>query len=164
MVTFLQSNNMNNILPSLLKNIMEHVAHSITFKWTSNGRPFGRLKWMFFPNLCPYSCKKIIGISCQHPLPHGGVIGNKDFMYLSNNTFHSHGGLIYLKIDLRDKTKCSRFARKAMSSNFEGENNSQFWSVALVHHPSTLGSRVSIGSKGQRLSSLPTFLLHQMFK
>jgi hypothetical protein len=67
MVTFLQSNNMNNILPSLLKNIMEHVAHSITFKWISNGRPFGRLKWMFFPNLCPYSCKKIIGISCMDP-------------------------------------------------------------------------------------------------
>jgi hypothetical protein len=75
------------------------------------------------------------------------VIGNKDFMYPSNNTFHSHGGLIYLKIDPRDTTKCSRFAMKAMSSNFEGENNSQFWSTALVHHPFTLGSRVSIGVK-----------------
>jgi hypothetical protein len=54
------------------------------------------------------------------------VIGNKDLMYLSNNTLHPHAGLIYLKINPRDKIECSRFARKVMYNNFEREKNFQF--------------------------------------
>jgi hypothetical protein len=76
------------------------------------------------------------------------VIGNKDFLHLSNNTLHPHGGLIYLKIDPRDKTECSIFARKVMYSNFERKKKSQFWSIASVHHPSMLGPRACTWVKG----------------
>jgi hypothetical protein len=96
---------------------------------------------MFSPNLCPYSWIRFSWIQ-QHPLLHGGVIGNKDFLHILKNTFHPHGGLIYLKTDPRDKIECSRFARKIMYNNFEREKNSQLWSTTSVHHPSTLGLRV----------------------
>jgi len=117
-----------------------------------------------FPNLCPYSCKKIARIP-QHPLPHGGVIRNMDLLHLSNNIFHPHGGLIHLKIDPRNKIERSRFARKVMYSNFERKENSQLESIALMHHPSTLGLGVHTRVKWSKLDSFlyPTFLLHQMF-
>ncbi len=79
-----------------------------------------------------------VGIQ-QHPLPHGGMIGNKDLLHRSNNTLHPPGGLIYLKTDPRNKIECSSFAKKVMYSNFEREKNSQLLSTASVHHPSMLG-------------------------
>jgi hypothetical protein len=53
------------------------------------------------------------------------VIGIKDLLHLSNNTLHPLGGLIYLKIDPRDKIECSRFSKKVMYNNFEKKKNSQ---------------------------------------
>jgi hypothetical protein len=47
----------------------------------------------------------------------------------TSSIFHFHGGLIHLKINPRDNTKCSKFTRKIMNSNFEGEKNSQLWSI-----------------------------------
>jgi hypothetical protein len=140
------------------KKTLEHVVFSITFRWTSNDQPLGGLRWMFSPNLCPYSCKKIVGISyCRDLILQGSnnlfffmvewlEIG--DLLHLSNNIFHSHGGLIHLKTNPRDKTKCSRFARKLMYSKFEKEKNSQFRNTTLVHHPSTLGLGVHAKVKG----------------
>jgi hypothetical protein len=52
--------------PNSKKNL-EHVVLSITFRWTGNNWLLASLKWMFSPNLCPYSCKKIVGISCGDP-------------------------------------------------------------------------------------------------
>jgi hypothetical protein len=106
---------------------------------------------MFSPNLCPYFPAKrlqgsLVGIQ-QYPLLHGGVIGNKDLLHLSNNTLHPRGGLIYLKIDPRDKTECSK---KVMYSNFEKEKNSQLWNTTLVHHPSMLGLGVYTRVKGSK--------------
>jgi hypothetical protein len=51
------------------------------------------------------------------------VIGNNGFLHFSNNIFHlpSSWWMIHLKIDPRDKTECSRFARKVMYNNFEGK-------------------------------------------
>jgi len=84
---------------------------------------------MFSPNLQTHILAKrlqgfLVGIQ-QHHLPHGGVIGNKDLLHLSNNTFHPCGGLICLKMDPRDKIEYSRFAKKVMYNNFEKEKNSQ---------------------------------------
>jgi hypothetical protein len=104
---------------------------------------------MFFPNLCPCSCKKIARIQ-QHPFPHGGVIRNRDLLHLFNNILHLHGGLMHLKIDPRNKIECLRFARKVMYSNFEKEKNSQLQSTTLVHHPSTLGPGVRTRVKGSK--------------
>jgi len=86
------------------------------------------------------------------------VIGIKDLLHLSNNTLHPLGGLIYLKIDPRDKIECSRFSKKVMYNNFEKKKNSQLWNTASMHHPSMLGLGVHTQrSNGQRLFFLPHF-------
>jgi len=73
-----------------------------------------------------------------------------DLLHLFNNIFHPHGGLIHLKIDARDKTECSRFARKVMYNNFERKKNPQLCNIASVHHPSTLGLKVHAWVKGSK--------------
>ncbi len=61
--------------------------------------------------------------------PHLGPLRNWEHV-IYNNIIHPHGGLIHLKTNPRDKTKCSRFVRNVMYSNFERGNNSQLWSIA----------------------------------
>jgi hypothetical protein len=64
----------------------------------------------------------------EHPLFHGGVIGKHGISYIfltTSSIFHLHGGLINLKTNPRENTKCSRFARKVMYSNFEKEKKQQ---------------------------------------
>jgi len=47
------------------------------------------------------------------------------YIFLTTSSiFHPHGGLINLKTNPKENTKCSRFARKVMYSNFEKEKNS----------------------------------------
>jgi hypothetical protein len=76
----------------------------------------------------PYSCKKITRISYRDPrtsFPSWWSDWKQGSFAFSNNTFHPCGGLIYLKIDPRDKIEYSRFAKKVMYNNFEKEKNSQ---------------------------------------
>ncbi len=125
MVTSFQSNNMNNILPTLLKKTLEHVALSITFREPTMVNHLVACGECFLQTYVQILVKRLqgflVGIE-QHPLPHGGVIGNNGFLHFSN-IFHpsSSWWMINLKIDPRDKTECSRFARKVMYNNFESK-------------------------------------------
>jgi hypothetical protein len=87
-----------------------------------------------------------------------------DFLHLSNNIFHLHGVLIHLKVDPRDKIKCSKFAKKVMYNNFEKKKNSQLLSIESCELRVHIG--VESPHKGQRVKGsllCPTFLIHQQF-
>jgi len=77
-----------------------------------------------------------------------------DLLQLFNNILHPHGGLIHLKIDLRDKIECSRFAKKLLYSNFERRKKLTTFDHSLNAPSIHIGAKSS--HKGQKFS----FLLH----
>ncbi len=72
-----------------------------------------------------------------------------DLLHLFNNILHPHGGLIHLKIDLRDKTECSRFGRKIMYSNFERRKKLTTFEHSFNAPSIHIGAKSS--HKGQRV-------------
>jgi hypothetical protein len=89
-------------------------------------------------------------------------------MHLSSNIFHLHGGLIHLKTNPKDKTECSRFARKVMYSNFE-KNKIKFiipkhyLSAPCIHVGVKSGAGSLCGGQRVKRSSILTYSLAQTF-